>query len=243
MKIVHISDIHCSITSEFLPDTLSTAIEEINKMRPNLVIVTGDLTLEGFPHEFNMAKNYLSKIKAEKLIGVGNHDYRSTGYLIANKMFPRPTMIKKDKVVVFYLSTARPDRDIGEVGYRQAQSLEKELIKKYKNKFKIVTLHHHLVPVPDTGLEENVISDAGDVLKSLTNAKVNLILAGHRHRPWKYNLNGMEIIHAGSISCLRLRGFFKNSYNIINIRGKRVKAKLKIVGGEELDFEEVLKRD
>jgi 3',5'-cyclic AMP phosphodiesterase CpdA len=243
MKIIHISDIHCSITPEFLPDILSTAIDEINKAKPDLVIVTGDLTLEGFPHEFNMAKNYLSKIKAEKLIGVGNHDYRSTGYLITNKMFPRPNVIKKDNVVVFYLSTARPDRDIGEVGYRQAQSLERELIKKYKNKFKIVTLHHHLVPVPDTGLEENVISDAGDVLKSLTNAKVDLILAGHRHRPWKYNLNGMEIIHAGSISCLRLRGFFKNSYNIINIRGKKITAKLKIVGGEQLDFEEVLKKD
>ena len=93
MKIVHISDIHCSLIPEFLPDKLSTAIVEINKMKPDLVVVSGDLTLEGFPHEFQMAKNYLSKIKAKKLIEIGNHDYRSTGYLIADKMFPRPRMI------------------------------------------------------------------------------------------------------------------------------------------------------
>jgi 3',5'-cyclic AMP phosphodiesterase CpdA len=218
---------------------LSKAIDEINHMKPDLVVVTGDLTLEGFPHEFHMAKKYLSEIKAKKLVGAGNHDYRSTGYLICNKLFPRPAAIKKGNVVVYYLSTARPDRDVGEVGYRQRLWLEEEL-KKHKNRFKVVMLHHHLIPVPDTGQEENVVLDAGDVLSSLIRAKVDLVLAGHRHRPWKYNLDGTEIIHAGSVSCLRLRGFFKNSYNIIDIHGKKVEAKLKIVGGEELDFEEVL---
>jgi predicted phosphodiesterase len=78
-------------------------------------------------------------------------------------------------------------------------------------------------------------------IEEINKIRPDLVLAGHRHRPWKYNLNGMKIIHAGSVSCLRLRGFFRNSYNIINIRGKKITAKLKIVGGDELDFEEVLK--
>jgi 3',5'-cyclic AMP phosphodiesterase CpdA len=227
---------------EFRPKILSKAIKEINRINPDLVVVTGDLTTDGFPHEFQMAKEYLSKIKAEKLIGVGNHDYRTTGYLICNKLFPRPSAIEKEKTVIYYLSTARPDRDVGEVGYRQIMWLEREL-EKHKNKFKVVMLHHHLIPVPDTGQEENVVLDAGDVLSSLTNSRVNLVLAGHRHRPWKYNLNEIQILHAGSVSCVRLRGFFKNSYNIIDIHGKKVEAKLKIVGGEEIDFEEVFKRD
>ncbi len=89
MKIIHISDIHCSITPEFLPDTLSTAIDEINKAKPNLVIVSGDLTLEDFPHEFNMAKNYLSKIKAEKLIQYNQHPRKKSNSKIKNSRWTR----------------------------------------------------------------------------------------------------------------------------------------------------------
>ncbi|MEM2691132.1 MAG: hypothetical protein QXS01_03430, partial [Candidatus Bathyarchaeia archaeon] len=47
---------------------------------------------------------------------------------------------------------------------------------------------------------------------------------------------------AGSVSCERLRGFFLNSYNVIEVKDKKVEAKLKIVGGDYISFEEVVKR-
>jgi hypothetical protein len=52
----------------------------------------------------------------------------------------------------------------------------------------------------------------------------------------------MQVVHAGSVSCERLRGFFLNSYNVIEVKNKRVEAKLKIVGGDYMSFEEVIKR-
>jgi len=54
-----------------------------------------------------------------------------------------------------------------------------------KIKFKVVGMHHHLIPVPDTGIERNTVFDAGNVLMSLTQNNVDLVLCGHKHHPWK----------------------------------------------------------
>lgn len=113
--------------------------------------------------------------------------------------------------------------------------------KKNKNHTKIVALHHHIIPVPDTGADPVTIIDAGDVLRSLTKTKANLVLCGHRHRPWKWQIQKTQVIHAGSISCERLRGFFLNSYNVIEMKNKKINAKLKIVGGGYVDFNNIIR--
>lgn len=102
-------------------------------------------------------------------------------------------------------------------------------------------MHHHLVPVPDTGLERHTVIDAGDVLAALRKTSVSAILCGHKHRPWKWDFEDFSIIHAGSLSDTRLRGFFHNSYNIINVEKGKIEAKVKVVGGGQLGFEELRK--
>jgi hypothetical protein len=52
----------------------------------------------------------------------------------------------------------------------------------------------------------------------------------------------MLVVHAGSVSCEKLRGFFCNSYNVINVKAGEIEAKLKIVGGDFVDFSEIIKR-
>jgi|GEM_PF-7070472 len=59
------------------------------------------------------------------------------------------------------------------------------------------------------------------------------VLCGHRHRPWIWTLGGLTVIHAGTISTNRLRGFYQNTYNIIRIENGKVSASLKVVGGQE----------
>lgn len=187
-----------------------------------------------------MAAKELRKIKAEKIIYVsGNHDYRSTGYLLFKEFFPFLQISELDEIIVTVLSSARPDRDDGEVGHRQNLWLERTL-EKFKDKMKIVAMHHHIIPVPDTGADQITVIDAGDVLRSLTKSKVDLVLCGHRHRPWRWKLEDMLVLHAGSVSCEKLRGFFLNSYNVITVNKKRIEAKLKIVKGDYIDFEEIV---
>ena len=84
--IVQISDLHCS-KSGFRPKKLTAAIKEINKLMPHAVIITGDLTMHGKEEEFILAKRYIQKIKAKKLIIPGNHDARLVGYEYFDEIF------------------------------------------------------------------------------------------------------------------------------------------------------------
>lgn len=144
-------------------------------------------------------------------------------------------------VVISVLSSARPDRDDGEIGHRQNLWLEKTL-DKYEGLVKIVAMHHHVIPVPDTGADQITVIDAGDALRSLTKSEVDLVICGDRHRPWSWKLEDMQVVHAGSVSCEKLRGFFLNSYNIIDVKKKEIELKLKVINGESVDFDEIVKR-
>ena len=216
MLLVQISDIH------FGPmlnrESFRIAVKEINEMNPDVVLVTGDLTENGIISEFRAASNALKKLKTKKIIYVsGNHDYRSTGYLLFKEYFPFSQVTEIDEAAIIVLSSARPDRDDGEVGNRQNLWLEHTL-GKYKDRTRIVAIHHHIIPVPDTGADQITIVDAGDVLRSLVKSKANLVLCGHRHRPWRWKMENMLVVHAGSVSCEKLRGFFCNSYNVIEVQ-------------------------
>ncbi len=235
---MHLSDLHCG--PKFKQETFLEAVDEINALNPDVVVVTGDLTEDGLIGEFREAKRYLATIKCKRLIvGSGNHDARTTGYLLFPKFFGNPSSVTKiDDVAIIMLNSSRPDRDDGEIGYNQGLWMKNQL-ENCKDAFKIIALHHHLIPVPDTGMERNIVSDAGDLLWTLTRYGFNLVLCGHRHRPWTWTLGKLMIIHAGTVSTDRLRGFYQNTYNIIRVEGEKIVANLKVVGGQECVLDQV----
>lgn len=239
MKIVQISDIH--VGSQFQEEVFDTVVDEVNELAPSAILVTGDLTNQGLLKEYEKCKAKFSKFEAEKIITIsGNHDYRNTGYLLFKKYFPFDAVNElDDNTVLITLGTARPDRDEGEVGYRQNLWLERTL-KKYEKKNKIVAMHHHLVGVPDTGTDRVTVIDAGDVLRTVLSGKVDLILCGHKHRPWIWNFGNLLIANAGTASSERMRGLFENTYNIITIEKNKIKIDLKIVGGKRMPLQDLV---
>jgi len=73
MLLVQISDIHCG--PMFRKEILRAAIREINEMRPDVVLITGDLTENGLMSEFNTASKELKRLQSKKIIYIsGNHD-------------------------------------------------------------------------------------------------------------------------------------------------------------------------
>jgi len=240
MLIVQLSDIH--VGSQFKPKTFAKVVNEVNKLNPDAIIITGDLTNEGLINEYKECKKLVSKFKAKKIITIsGNHDYRNTGYLAFRKFFPFQTINElDDNVVIVTLGTARPDRNEGEVGYRQNLWLERTM-SKYKNKIKILAMHHHLVGIPDTGSDRLTVIDAGDILRTILQTNVNLVLCGHKHRPWVWNFKNLQIVNAGTASSERVRGLFENTYNIITIKGNKVLVDLKIVGGKRVPLDSIVK--
>jgi 3',5'-cyclic-AMP phosphodiesterase len=239
MIIVQISDLH--IGSQFLEDKFDLLVEEVNELNPDTIVITGDLTNEGLMKEYQECKSLLSKFNTKKIIIMpGNHDYRNTGYLLFKKFFPFESVNElSDDVVLVTVGTARPDRNNGEVGYRQNIWLDRTM-KKYKNKIKIVAMHHHLIAIPDTGSDQLTVVDAGDVLRTILDTHVDVVLCGHKHRPWAWNFRNLTVVNAGTATSERVRGFFENTYNILTISNKKVDVDLKIVGGKRLSMDEMV---
>ena len=278
MRFIQISDLH--IGGLFKQDAFDTLVDEINNdLKPDVLIVSGDLTDDGLVFQFEKARDELKKLKCDNLIIFpGNHDYRHTGYLLFKEYFPiaKPDSAKvyeyKDnnsdnknlqRVIVTTIDTARPDRDEGEVGHVQNLWLNKTLKKYDKNKIqnsnddnnvkrnnknnqikKIVAMHHHLIAIPDTGYTNVVgISDAGDILRTCLENDVDLVICGHKHRPWLWNLGSMKIAYAGTACSWRYRGVFKDTYNIIDIdENNNLKIDIKIVGEKRIPLSEVVNK-
>ena len=240
MEIVQLSDIH--VGSQFREEVFEKVIDEINLLKPDAVVITGDLTNEGLVEQYEKCKKMISQINVEKIIAIsGNHDYRNTGYLLFKKYFPFKTENDLgNDVILITLNSTRPDRDDGEVGHKQTLWLERTL-KKYENKFKIVAMHHHLIGIPDTGSDRLTVIDAGDVLRAVLDSNVSLVLCGHKHRPWLWDFNTLSIANAGTTSSERVRGFFENSYNIVNIENGTFRVDLKIVGGKRTPLRDIVK--
>ncbi len=219
MKIAHISDLHLS-SPHYIPEWGSNVAEIISQIKPDLLIVTGDLTEEGYFHEFNIAKKYIDRLNIKnKVIIPGNHDARNKGYEIFESLFgTRYPYFENNQVVVFGVDSTAPDLDDGHIGRENYPTIQKKFSKKAK--VKILAMHHHLIPIPGTGRERHIPVDAGDVLNVLTDLGVNFVFSGHRHQPWIWKLNDMYVITVGTACSRRLKVISYPSYNIMEIKGK-----------------------
>ena len=83
-------------------------------------------------------------------------------------------------------------------------------------------LHHHLLPIPGTGRERNVVYDAGDAIECLQRAGVQLVLSGHKHVPYAWKLESLFVVNTGTVSTLRLRGNTRPCYNVVEVSGNHV---------------------
>ena len=219
--IAHISDLHCG-GPHFLPNLLERAISEVNDLEPEIVICTGDLTTFGFKDEYAQAKGYLDRIECDSLVVVpGNHDSRNVGYVHFEELFgERNSVLRVGGATVVGIDSTEPDLDHGHVGRGRYRWIEEEF--SHPADLRVFALHHHLLPVPGTGRERNVVYDAGDAIECLQRAGVDLVLSGHKHVPYAWRLEDIFVVNAGTVSSLRLRGNTRPCYNVIEVTGPHV---------------------
>jgi len=232
IKIAQISDIHCGHPM-FDGELLDHAIEEIIEAKPDLVVVAGDLTSEGYAPQFRQAKRYLDRLDGlEKVVVPGNHDLMNVGFLHFRDSFgksdsvvripfkPRGETNPTRWATVVAINSSKPDLAEGEVGHVKYDWIRKAY--EWPDDYRIFVIHHHLVPIPGTGRERNIVWDAGDVLALLSEMKVNLVLSGHKHVPNVWQLSDMLLVNSGTASSYRVRGYTRPSYNIIEIDGENL---------------------
>lgn len=236
VTIVHISDLHVS-DSDFKEDIFLEAVDEINAINPDFIILTGDLTNKGYYTQFKKVIEYLDLFESPLFAVPGNHDARNLGDEIFEELIGEASwkLSKGDEFVVIGLNSALQDVNEGTIGKPQRLWLENQLDECVINEmFSIVAFHHHIIPIPKTGRERNVLSDAGDVLKILIDHEVDMVLVGHKHVPNVWKMNNTLIINAGSISSKKLRGKDVNSYNIYEISEEYIDVILKKIGQDQI---------
>ena len=220
--IAQISDIHCG-SPHFVPSLLERAVGEINELAPDVVIVSGDLTADGFREEYELAREYIDRLDSDDPIVIpGNHDSRNVGYVHFEELFgERRREYHSNGVSIVAIDSTEPDVDHGTIGRGRYGWIE-ERFASHDAFMRIFVLHHHLLPVPGTGRERNVVHDAGDTLECLLRSGVQLVLSGHKHVPYAWRLENLFVVNAGTASTTRVRGKTKPCYNVIEATPERV---------------------
>jgi 3',5'-cyclic AMP phosphodiesterase CpdA len=249
--IAQLSDLHCG-SVHFDAGLLSTAVAETIALAPDIVLIGGDLTTDGYAHEFREAQQYLEPLFTAGLSVVvipGNHDSKNVGYLHFRDTFGSGDVpAKGDRVVqvsggdppmtvrLVAIDSSKPDLAEGEVGRERYDWIRAQL--EPAADVKVFALHHHLVPIPGTGRERNTVWDAGDVVAILADAGVDIVLSGHKHVPHVWLVNGVLLVNSGTVSSHRVRGYTPPSYNVIEVTTEMVRVTMKYPGrGERLAAE------
>jgi Icc protein len=233
--IAQLSDLHVH-GARFDANALTAAVEEIGGAEPDLVVVAGDLTEDGYPDQQEAAARALEPLEGRRQVVIpGNHDARHVGYLWFEETFGcRQTAFREVlgglDVALVAIDTSKPDLDEGEVGREHYAWIEESL--PADADLRVFVCHHHLVPIPLTGREANQVRDAGEVLALLSRCGADIVLSGHRHVPWVWPLAGVLIVNSGTVSTHRARGFRKPAYNLLTVDEETIHVELRVPGGE-----------
>ena len=195
MLIAHISDLHIAAWNKkaygIAPtaENLALCITHINQLapKPNLVIVTGDITYDGYPEEARRAKILLDNLQYPYYIVPGNHDNRTGLWSV----FGQQVCPGKDKDFINYVIDGYDIRLIGmdstcaepggEIDDRQIAWLQKQLSAE-REKPTIIFMHHPPAKFGVLETDEDGFTGAdslGRVLGQQNN--IEAVLCGHIH--------------------------------------------------------------
>ena len=175
IRIAHISDMHVG-SVHFVPNLMNRVIVELNELKPDLVINTGDFTNEGFRQEYKTAAAYLQQIESRLVAVPGNHDSRNVGYVHFEELLgPRHWTIDVGDIRIVGVDSSEPDLNEGQVGRERYGWIMDQF--SVPAELKIYVQHHHLLPIPGTGRERSTVADAGDLIELLIRSGVKAL--GH----------------------------------------------------------------
>ncbi len=180
--------------------------EEIRRLKPHQIIVTGDLTHLGLPEEFTLALSFLQRLGRPERVSIapGNHDsyapedfsatYGKWGPYLEGKgplteRFPRVRIL--GRLALVGLSTACPNVPpwaIGWLGLKQLERLAQTLASLRKRGFfRVLYLHHP--PLEGVVSRRKALKDALALQRVLVKEGAELVLYGHTHRVGRFELD------------------------------------------------------
>ncbi|HEY8206889.1 MAG TPA: metallophosphoesterase [Myxococcaceae bacterium] len=231
MRILHVSDTHFhsnDADNKDVLERLKLLYDQYFAPEPSTwLMVTGDITDDGAPQQYENAYRALEPFKGRLLLAPGNHDAGFAGNFyspIREKHYdellalplgqPGPSFRKPEpllttikdgdlKVMAIGLNTVLETLELydfacGEVGTRQLEQLRALLLAPASQGYvKIVFFHHHALWVGNPFLE---LKDARDFWKTVY-GRVSVVAFGHKHeaRTWQSTLGTSWILAATNL--------------------------------------------
>jgi len=193
MRIVQISDLHFGALEHGRPESMRTAILAA---RPDLIVVSGDLSQRGTIAELTEAKAFLDSISIPQLVVPGNHDmprywrvwdrfwrpWHSYRRIVSEDLEP---VWKSDGAFVIGTNSARTagwyvDWSRGRVSRSQLERMEKLCEDSPPGALRILVVHHPPA-APPSGSRRHLLGRRELFLESVNKAGIDVVLAGHFH--------------------------------------------------------------
>ena len=187
--LAHISDLHFGREDPALAAGLLAALQEA---RPEVIVVSGDLTQRARKKQFRAARVFLRELpKVPRLVVPGNHDVSTTNLLeralrplrryrryITEDLEP---YVEAAGVAIAGINTVRivATKD-GRVNSRQVAEACRQLGGAAEGAVRVVVTHHPM-DLPASDVKHALVTRAGAAIKAFQACRVDLFLSGHLH--------------------------------------------------------------
>jgi 3',5'-cyclic AMP phosphodiesterase CpdA len=229
-RLVHLSDIHFG--AELRP-AVEAAVAYVEADPPDLIVVTGDLTMNGLPREFRAAAAWRRRLPDPAILTPGNHDtpywnvpLRALWPFDRYRRYigsPHSASFDSAALAVRMINTARgaqarPDWSKGAISLDAASAVVNDLAARPAETFKVVGCHHPLIDIEGSAVTGGVYR-GDEAAQRFAQGGVDLILTGHVHVPFAvafpFGDHRTYAVGAGTLS-RRTRGA-PPSFNVIEI--------------------------
>jgi 3',5'-cyclic AMP phosphodiesterase CpdA len=206
-RILHVSDIHIGArNAQHDPEVERTIGALVERLQPELVIASGDLTHRGRRDQHMRAAQLLRELETPLLVVPGNHDIPYS--LPARFSHPwREFERQWDTTEPVYSSPAiqavgvnsvRPSHhQSGGVPDAQLGRVAERLVGSQPGALRIVALHHQLVGAP-WRTRKRPVARRSHVLAGFIEAGADLIVGGHIHQAAVSERHEFEVVRGQS---------------------------------------------
>jgi 3',5'-cyclic AMP phosphodiesterase CpdA len=243
--IAHLSDLHFGRHDERAAELL---LANLAQDRPDLTVITGDLTQRGRRWQFAAARAFIEKLPPPVIVIPGNHDVPL--YDVAQRFIGRLARYRRyicdelqpffadDEIALLGLNTARSAAfSNGRISYRQAATLRSVFATVPGGRLRMLAIHHPLM-VPAAAGNLPVVGRAAMALKAIAAAHIRVVFSGHHHRAFSGSLpisgvawESILLVQAGTTISTRLRDE-PNSYNLLRVIGTRLACTVRVLGDD-----------
>ena len=199
-RILHVSDLHFGSADN--PDLEEALVRLIERVDPELVIASGDLTHRGRREQHERVAGFLRRLNRTVLAVPGNHDIPYTfpaRFTTPWREFEREwettePVFAGAQAHVVGLNSVRPWRhQSGGISTAQLERATTRLRQGQPGALRVAVLHHQMIGAP-WRTRKKPVAHRNHVLATLVDSGAELIIGGHIHQGTVSERHEFEVI-------------------------------------------------